>query len=70
MASLFGASAPAEDPRVVAMREREQRRAEDDRARQTQLGLAQETARRRNLGIGSLLGPLGLGGLTSTVGNG
>lgn len=71
MAILFGGNdPPAEDPKVKAMRELEQRRAEDDRLRETQLSLAQETARRKGYGLQSFLGPLGLANLSTTIGSG
>jgi hypothetical protein len=62
-------AAPQEDPQVAALRERERRRAEEDRARELQLQLGQETARRSGRGLQALLGPLGFGSLTSKLGS-
>lgn len=49
--------------------EEDRQRAEDTRRREVQLGLSQQTARRRGLGLRSLLG-LDVGGLVTRLGSG
>ena len=60
-----GGEKPKEDPAVKEMREREQKRAEAEKAKQIQRQMAEETALLNARGSRSLLGPLGASNASS-----
>ncbi len=72
MAALFSTpKIPQEDPETKALREAEQKRAEEDRLKTIQDQLRGEQTRSGAFGLRSLLGPLGTGGaLRSLLGSG
>lgn len=76
MLSSRPAPAQQEDPSITAQRQAEAQRANDDKIRATQQQLRLETQQANgNVGIASLLGPLGGGAvgrrlLTSLLGSG
>lgn len=72
MAALFDPpEIPQEDPETKALRQAEQKRAEEDRVKTLQDNLRGDQTRSGAFGLRSLLGPLGSGGaLRSLLGSG